>query len=135
MIGGKTTSTQIGFDPTTLRKLHSFLVAADAACSKGDLPVAAVEAMLAAVIGLATAAAPTADPAELAAAVPVAPRAAIGATQPVVIKRDEQANNQASRFGCFLVSRLFFLANRSKYSSRPSIADYGFKFAIRTSDV
>jgi hypothetical protein len=43
-----------------LKKLHSFLVAAEAACSKGDLPVAADEARLAVVPGLATAAVPAA---------------------------------------------------------------------------
>ena len=56
-------------------------MAAEAACSKGDFPVAAVETMLVAVIGLATAAVVAAVPTELAAAVPDAPRAARGATQ------------------------------------------------------
>ena len=65
----------MGFEPTTLKKLHSFLVAAEAACSRGDLPVAAVEARLAAVPGLATAAVPTA----LAADVPVLLSTANGA--------------------------------------------------------
>lgn len=69
---------QIGFESITLKKLHSFLVAADAACSKGDFPVAAVEARLAAVLGLATAAVP----AVLTAAVPLELNAANGATQP-----------------------------------------------------
>lgn len=62
-----------------LKKLHSFLVAAEAACSRGDLPVAAVEARLAAVAGLAAAAVP----AVLAAAVPVLLSAANGAAQAV----------------------------------------------------
>ncbi len=57
-----------------LVKLHSFLVAADAACSKGDLPVVTVDAMLVAVTGLAAAVAATVVPAELAAAVPVLPQ-------------------------------------------------------------
>ena len=57
---GKTTSMQMGLKSMTLKKLHSFLVAAEAACSKGDLPVAAVEARLAVVLGLATAAVPAA---------------------------------------------------------------------------
>jgi hypothetical protein len=65
-----------------LVKLHSFLVAADAACSKGDLPVVTVDAMLVAVTGLAAAVAATVVPAELAAAVPVLPIAASGAAQP-----------------------------------------------------
>ena len=79
---GTEISTQIGLDESGLKKLHSFLVAADAACSKGDLPVAAVEARLVAVAGFATAAVATAPPAELAAAEPEAPTAAIGAIQP-----------------------------------------------------
>ena len=70
---------QMGFESIKLKKLHSFLVAAEAACSKGDLPVAAVEARLAAVPGFATAAAPTL----LAAAVPELLNAARGATQAV----------------------------------------------------
>ena len=74
-------SSQMGFGPTTLIKLHSFLVAADAACSNGDLPVVAVEAMLVAVIGLATATVVAVVPTELAAAVPEAPSAASGAAQ------------------------------------------------------
>jgi hypothetical protein len=73
---------QIGLDESGLKKLHSFLVAAEAACSKGDLPVATVVAKLVAVTGLATAAVATAAPAELAAAELDAPIAAIGATHP-----------------------------------------------------
>ena len=76
------TSTQIGFESRTFIKLHSFLVAADAACSKGDLPVVAVDARLVAVTGLATAAVVTVVPTELAAAVLEVPNAANGATQP-----------------------------------------------------
>ena len=72
----------IGFESITLKKLHSFLVAAEAACSKGDLPVAAVEARLVAVTGLATAAVAAAVPAVLAAAVPVLLNATNGAAQP-----------------------------------------------------
>jgi len=78
---GMVTSTHIWFDPTRLKRLHSFLVAAEAACSRGDLPVTTVEAKLVAVTGLATAAEATAVPAVLEAAVPEAPMAAIGATQ------------------------------------------------------
>jgi len=69
----------MGFEPSTLKKLHSFLVAAEAACSRGDLPVATVEARLAAVAGLATAAVP----AVLAAAVPEVLSAAKGAAHAV----------------------------------------------------
>ena len=72
---------QIGCPESGLKKLHSFLVAAEAACSIGDLPVAAVDARLVAVTGLATAAVATAAPAELAAAEPEAPTAAMGAIQ------------------------------------------------------
>lgn len=82
MILGMTTSSQIGLGPTILVKLHSFLVAADTACSKGDFPVVTVDATLVAVTGLATATAATLEPAELAAAVLLAPIAAIGAAQP-----------------------------------------------------
>jgi hypothetical protein len=76
---GKTTSMQIGLESITLKKLHSFLVAAEAACSRGDFPVAAVEAKLAAVLGLAIAAVL----AVLAAAVPLLLRTASGAAQAV----------------------------------------------------
>ena len=78
---GTKTSIQIGLDERGLKKLHSFLVAAEAACSRGDLPVAAVVARLVAVTGFATAAVATAPPAELAAAELEAPTAAIGAIQ------------------------------------------------------
>lgn len=95
VIGGKTTSIQTGFEFTRWKKLHSFLVAAEAACSIGDLPVVAEEVRLAAVIGFATAAVVIAEPAELAAAVPELPNAARGATQPVSDKRDAQTSDQA----------------------------------------
>jgi hypothetical protein len=78
---GTDISMQIGCPESGLKKLHSFLVAAEAACSTGDLPVAAVDARLEAVTGLATAAVATAPPAELAAAEPEAPTAAMGAIQ------------------------------------------------------
>ena len=78
VMGGITISMQMGFESITLKKLHSFFVAAEAACSKGDFPVAAVEAMLIDVAGLATATAPTL----LAAAVLVLPNAAKGAAHP-----------------------------------------------------
>ena len=77
----------MGFESIKLKKLHSFFVAAEAACSKGDFPVATVEARLAAVPGLATAAAPTvpaaAVPTVLAAAVPELLSATNGAAQAV----------------------------------------------------
>ena len=71
-----------------LVKLHSFLVAAEAACSKGDFPVVTEEAMLVAVMGLATAAPTTVVPAELAAAVLVVPMAAKGAMHPCSIRQE-----------------------------------------------
>lgn len=79
VMGGITISMQIGFELMTLKKLHSFFVAAEAACSRGDLPVVAVEAMLIDVAGLATATAPTL----LAAAVLELLKAANGAAHPV----------------------------------------------------
>jgi hypothetical protein len=78
---------QIGLGPSTLKKLQSCLVAAEAACSSGDLPVAAVEARLAAVAGLATAAEATVVPADPAAVVAEPPRAMRGAAQPVKLKQ------------------------------------------------
>ena len=74
---------QIGFAFITLKKLHSFFVAAEAACSKGDFPVVAVEAILIDVVGLATATAPTL----LAAAVLELLNAAKGAAHPESVLR------------------------------------------------
>ena len=82
IILGITISSQMGLGLTILVKLHSFLVAADATCSKGDFPVVTVEATLVAVTGLATAAAATVLPAELAAAELLPPKAAKGAAHP-----------------------------------------------------
>ena len=76
---GRTISIQMGLESIRLKKLHSFLVAAEAACSKGDFPVVAVDAKLAAVPGLETATVPT----ELAAAVPELLNSANGAVQEV----------------------------------------------------
>ena len=90
-------SMQIGFADKGLKKLHSFLVAAEAACSRGDLPVVAVDAKLVAVIGLATAALATAPPAELAAAELEALTAAIGATQACKPKQEKRMNKQTQR--------------------------------------
>jgi hypothetical protein len=77
----------MGFGPKAFRKLQSCLVAAEAACSKGDLPVVAVETALAAVVGLATATETAAVPAELAAVVAELPNASKGAAQPVRLKQ------------------------------------------------
>lgn len=71
----------MGFGPKAFRKLQSCLVAAEAACSKGDLPVVTVEMALAAVEGLATATDAAAVPAELATVVADPPKASNGAAQ------------------------------------------------------
>lgn len=118
-MGGNTTSIQIGFEFTILKKLHSFLVAAEAACSSGDLPVVAVEATLAAVIGLATAAVATVVPAVLATAVPELPRAANGAIQPVNDNRHREPIDQIKNNGLLIRGDLFLLADRFKYSGCP----------------
>jgi hypothetical protein len=86
LIAGIGISEQIGLGPKAFRKLQSCLVAAEAACSKGDFPVVAVEMALAAVVGLATAIETAAVPAELAAVVAEPPKAINGAAQPVVNK-------------------------------------------------
>jgi hypothetical protein len=78
---GTDISIQMGCPESGLKKLHSFLVAAEAACSIGDFPVAAVDARLVAVTGFATAAVATAPPVVLAAAEPEALTAAMGAIQ------------------------------------------------------
>ncbi|CAM3785991.1 hypothetical protein B0G85_1907 [Polynucleobacter brandtiae] len=73
----------MGFGPKAFKKLQSCLVATEAACSKGDLPVVAVDITLAAVLGLATATVTAAVPAELAAALPALLKASRGAAHPV----------------------------------------------------
>lgn len=78
---------QIGLDPSAFRKLQSCLVAAEAACSSGDLPVVTVEIALAAVLGFATASVAAAVPAELATEVAEPPSAKSGAAQPVKDKK------------------------------------------------
>ena len=82
MIFGSTSSWQTGLGPSRFKKLHSFLVASEAACSKGDFPVVTVEATLTAVLGLATAAVATVPPTALAVAEPALPMAANGRAQP-----------------------------------------------------
>jgi len=77
----------MGFGPNAFRKLQSCLVAAEAACSRGDLPVVAVEIALAAVVGLATATETAAVPAELATVVAELPNASNGAAHPVRLKQ------------------------------------------------
>ena len=82
MIFGSTISWQTGLDPSRFKKLHSLLVASEAACSNGDFPVVTVEATLTAVLGLATAAVATVLPTALAAPVPALPMTANGRAQP-----------------------------------------------------
>ena len=98
MIFGRTTSSQMGLGPIILVKLHSFFVAAEAACSKGDFPVVTVEATLVAVIGFAAAAVTTVVPAELAAAVPLVPSAAKGAAHPCSKARFRNKRDQIQSF-------------------------------------
>jgi len=74
-------SWQMGLGPNRFKKLHSFLVASEAACSSGDLPVVTVETTLTAVLGLATATVATLPP-TAAAPVPALPSAANGKAQP-----------------------------------------------------
>ena len=69
-----------------MRKLQSCLVAAEAACSKGDFPVVTVETALAAVEGFATATETAAVPAELATPEAELPIAKRGAAQPVKLR-------------------------------------------------
>ena len=103
---GITTSIQMGFESSTLKKLHSFFVAADAACSSGDFPVAAVDARLAAVPGLATAAAPML----LAAAVPELLKATKGAAHPV---RARIVNAETEKVMIFSVKKSVLLCAAS----------------------
>ena len=111
---GRMTSIQIGFESITLKKLHSFLVAADTACSKGDLPVAAVDARLAAVPGLAMAAVPTV----LAAAVPELLRTANGAAQ--ALNNPRVQNKPVQQIGIKRKCRKLFAATRDiKYTGSP----------------
>ena len=86
LIVGTGISTQIGFEPKAFKKLQSCFVAAEAACSRGDFPVVAVDTALAAVLGFATAMDTAALPAELAAVVVAPPKAIKGAAQPVAPK-------------------------------------------------
>ena len=117
---------QMGFESITLKKLHSFLVAADAACSKGDLPVAAVEARLTAVPGLATAAVPTV----LAAAVPELLSATNGAAQ--ALKNPSRQIKPAQRIRMKRKYGKLFAATRNiKYACSPRAVWNGFKNAIR----
>ena len=86
-----------------LKKLHSFFVAAEAACSKGDFPVAAEEARLTVVPGLATAAVPML----LAAAVPELLNIARGAAQPLMQASEmteQKKTNALSTTKCLLIS-------------------------------
>ena len=134
----------MGLGPRALRKLQSCLVAAEAACSKGDFPVVAVETALAAVEGLATATETAAVPAELATLVAEPPRAKRGAAQPVTMRQRampprvtptlKQKADQPARFGLLestLVSLdLVTLINNVEYSCCPGFANNGFKFTI-----
>ena len=137
-------SLQMGLGPRALRKLQSCLVAAEAACSKGDFPVVAVETALAAVEGLATATETAAVPAELATLVAEPPRAKRGAAQPVIMRQRampprvtptlKQKADQPDGFGLlrrvFKIWFLFTLADNVKYSCCPRLAYNGFKLTV-----
>ena len=110
---------QIGCPESGLKKLHSFLVAAEAACSSGDLPVATVDPTLAAVTGLATAAVATAPPAELAAAPLDAPIAAIGAMHPCKLRLQKIRSRKTQKYIGDFNCNLTFLTDNIKYSGRP----------------
>ena len=116
---GAETSIQLGLAESGLKKLHSFLVAAEAACSKGDLPVVTVDATLAVVIGLATAAVATAPPAELAAAELDTPIAAIGAAHPCKPKQIIIRNGQAQKCKRDSECSLTFLTDNIKNPGCP----------------
>ena len=114
-------SSQIGLGPITWKKLQSFLVAAEAACSSGDLPVVMDDARLAAVEGLAMAAAVAAVPTELAAAVVLLPSATKkGAAHPFNKNGAPKRKNQATRLGLLPKLRnLLFTASHIKYTRCP----------------
>jgi len=137
-------STQIGFGPKAFRKLQSCLVAAEAACSKGDLPVVAVEIALAAVEGLATATETAAVPAELATVVAELPMARSGAAHPVKLqqraktlkigleykKKADRPKGRGLPRDILKRSILFTLANNVKDSRCPRFTDNGFEFTL-----
>ena len=116
---------QMGFESIILKKLHSFLVAAEAACSKGDFPVVAEEAKLTVVAGLATAIAPTL----LAAAVPELLNATSGAAQPLIkVDRTTMATWE------FAIKEILFIllttASNVIDTSRPRTILNGFKGTV-----
>ncbi len=137
-------STQMGLGPRALRKLQSCLVAAEAACSRGDLPVVAVERVLAAVEGLATATETAAVPTELAAAVVELPKARSGAAQPLnrhpskpvkmlmrtIIKKADQTEKFNPPSLAIRSNSLVALANNIKYAGSPGFTDHGLKRTI-----
>ena len=135
--------TQIGFDPKALRKLQSCLVAAEAACSKGDFPVVAVESALAAVEGFAAATETAAVPTELAAVVAEDPKAISGAAQPMRLVKQVitililKKNNKADRLLGFSLLRIVFknrglfgLTDNIEHTSCPSFSYNRLKFTI-----
>ena len=135
--------TQIGFGPKAFRKLQSCLVAAEAACSKGDFPVVAVESALAAVEGLAAATETAEVPTEPAAVLAEEPKASSGAAQPIKLVRQAmlrvmlKKNKKADRPDGFDLLRvalkemsLFRLADNIKYSSCPRFAYNWLKYTV-----
>ena len=133
----------MGFGPKAFKKLQSCLVAAEAACSKGDLPVVAVESTLAAVEGLAAATETAAVPTELAAVVAEDPKAISGAAQPMRLVRQAvrmlllKKNNKADRLLGFSLLRmllkkrgLFGLTDNIEHTSCPRFTDNRLKLTI-----
>jgi len=120
---------QIGFAKSGLKKLQSCLVAAEAACSTGDLPVVTVDAMLVAVTGFATAAVATVVPAVLDKAVPEAPITAIGATQAL---RKIFTKREPTMMPALVdrVVKLLSTASNAKNSSGPGSIGDCFKSTI-----
>jgi hypothetical protein len=128
LIAGTGISEQIGFGPKAFRKLQSCLVAAEAACSRGDFPVVTVEIALAVVEGLATATDTAAVPAELATLVAELPKATKGAAQPVKLRQralhpKKKKAGQTDKFGLLGIAingkELLTLAGYVKDASRP----------------
>jgi len=142
-------SVQIGLDPNAFRKLQSCLVAAEAACSSGDLPVVTVDTALAAVLGFATATVTAALPTELAAVVAELPSAKSGAAQPVrhkqiakhpriIVPEKKKADQpagfdllkQAVKQAVKAMGLFSKLANNVKDSSCPGFTNDRLKFTI-----
>lgn len=124
-------SIQMGLPLTKFVKLHSFLVATEATCSRGDFPVVAVETMLVAVIGLAIAALVAAVPTELAAAVVELPKTAKGAAQ-LDSKTGQKIRGHTQRVDLLEGDlNLLGFAGNVKNPGSPGAIDYWLKWRVR----